>query len=388
MSIYLGNLEVGVTLLNDAKPIGLDEICNHTFASGDVTYNGERIYPYTFARTPITSFTGPNVKRFNNTLDPTTDGNGGTVFYGCTGLTSVTFPELLNLGSAGGSQFQECSSLILTSTSFPKLKSFGSGGYTFYKCTGLVTIDSTVFPSLTTFNAGGYQFAQCTSLTSVNIPNLTTFGGTGHQFDGCTSLVTIDFPKLTSLGNGGYQFQNCKALKNINLPLLNTDPGSYTFSGCTALEHVFLPKFTFGNRQYVFRNCSNLLTAVFPGIGISANTMNGYCFQNCSKLTAIDFGKISAIRGNEFSGCAALNVLVLRHTTMVTLANVSAFTNTPFASGKAGGTIYVPSALIDTYKAGTNWVTILGYGDGEQNHIEAIEDSIYATQYVDGTSIA
>ena len=48
MSIYLGNKQVAVIMPNETKPVGLDEICNHTFISGDVTYDGERIYPYTF----------------------------------------------------------------------------------------------------------------------------------------------------------------------------------------------------------------------------------------------------------------------------------------------------------------------------------------------------
>lgn len=394
MSIYLGNQEVGVTLLNDAAPIGLDEICNHTFVSGDVTYNGERIFAYTFARTPITSFYGPNVKRFNNVADPATDGNGTCVFLGCTSLTSVTFPELLNLGTAGGSQFQDCTSLVLTSTSFPKLTTFGSGGYTFYRCTSLVTIDSTMFPSLTTFNAGGYQFSGCTSLTTVNLSNLTTFGGTGHQFDGCTSLTTVNLPKLTSLGNGGYQFQNCKALTNVNLPLATGAPGNYAFSGCTALEHIFLPKFTLSS-TYSFNGCTKLLTAVFPCSGISAVAMGGNTFRGCSKLTSVDIGNVTQIKANEFYNSTVMNTLVLRRTSMVTLANVSAFTGTPFASGKAGGTLYVPESLIDTYKAGTNWVTIFGYGSGEQNSIKSIESTHedpdapidLTLYYIDGTPI-
>ena len=66
------------------------------------------------------------------------------------------------------------------------------------------------------------------------------------------------------------------------------------------------------------------------------------------------------------------------------LVNINAFTNTPFASGKAGGTLYVPSALVSEYQAATNWSTILGYST---NSIAAIEGSEYENAYADGTSI-
>lgn len=420
MSIYLGNQEVGVSLLTGAEPIGLDEICNHTFASGNVVYNGERIFAYTFARTPITSFYGPNVKRFNNSLDPTADGTSGAcVFFGCTNLTSVTFPELLNIGTSS-SQFAGCSSLVLTSTSFPKLTTFGNSGYTFQNCTSLVTIDSTIFPSLTTFNDGGHHFEGCTSLVSVSFPNVTTLGASGgNQFKNCTALTTISFPKLTTFGNGGYQFSGCSNLTTVDLPNLTTfgntgyqfngcsklttvnlpkltgnTSGGYQFQNCTSLEHIFLPKASLqaGN---CFRGCTKLKTAVFPHVGINATQMSGTDFYNCTSLEAVDI-KTSRVHNNSFQNCSKMNILVLRNTAMATLSNVNAFTNTPFASGKAGGTIYVKESLISTYQANANWKTILNYQSGAQNSIKTIESTHedpdapidLTLYYIDGTPIA
>ena len=52
----------------------------------------------------------------------------------------------------------------------------------------------------------------------------------------------------------------------------------------------------------------------------------------------------------------------------------------------------MPRAQIENYKNATNWSTILSYtkSDGEtlQNQILPIEDSIYETQYADGTLIS
>ena len=64
-----------------------------------------------------------------------------------------------------------------------------------------------------------------------------------------------------------------------------------------------------------------------------------------------------------FNGCTALDVLVLGNvnsTSVPKLVNVNAFTNTPMGgiSGVYSGHIYVPSALIESYKTATNWATL------------------------------
>jgi hypothetical protein len=50
---------------------------------------------------------------------------------------------------------------------------------------------------------------------------------------------------------------------------------------------------------------------------------------------------------------------------MATLYNNEVFTSTPIADGT--GYIYVPAALVDTYKADSNWSVY-------ENQIRAIED--------------
>ena len=111
-------------------------------------------------------------------------------------------------------------------------------------------------------------------------------------------------------------------------------------------------------------------------------------FQNCSALEAVDTNQIDSnngLQGYCFQNCSALKVLILRNANNIAkLGNTNSFTGTPLASGGTGGTIYVPSALISSYQAATNWSTILGYAN---NSIQAIEGSIYENQYADGTPI-
>ena len=88
-----------------------------------------------------------------------------------------------------------------------------------------------------------------------------------------------------------------------------------------------------------------------------------------------------------------MDVLVIRSDTITTLNNISAFNNTPFASGKSGGTLYVPADLISSYQSATNWSTILGYANNSIKSIESthtdpsapIDLTLY---YADGTPIS
>jgi hypothetical protein len=112
----------------------------------------------------------------------------------------------------------------------------------------------------------------------------------------------------------------------------------------------------------------------------SANAFSSF------KGFAVDLGEtLTGIPGYCFSGSNNMNILILRGSTLKGLNNINAFGNTPFASGKAGGTLYVPQALISQYQQATNWSTILGYST---NSIQAIEGSIYETHYADGTVIS
>ena len=141
---------------------------------------------------------------------------------------------------------------------------------------------------------------------------------------------------------------------------------------------------TYSEAQSVFAGCSSLRFAVFPSFG--SRVIESYNFRNCTSLEAVDFANMSRLGGAQvFENDTNLTVLVIRKTDSVpSLLSISQFTNTPFASGKTGGTLYVPNALISSYQSASNWSTILGY---ENNSIQAIEGSYYETHYADGTVI-
>lgn len=112
--------------------------------------------------------------------------------------------------------------------------------------------------------------------------------------------------------------------------------------------------------QYAFRTCTKLTNVNFPSVtstGVGA-------FYGCTTLAKAEFASSVAFGNNTFYNCSALTVLILRNTEAI--SNLTGgLSGTPIASST--GYIYVPSALVDTYKATSGWSS---YAD----QIRAIED--------------
>jgi hypothetical protein len=96
-----------------------------------------------------------------------------STFYGCTGLTSVVFPN--GLESIGREAFYGCSNLV--SMAFPDaLLTIRESA--FRGCSSLVSV---TFPEgLTTI--GKYAFSECNSFVSVTLPASLRYGGSGSAF--------------------------------------------------------------------------------------------------------------------------------------------------------------------------------------------------------------
>ena len=104
--------------------------------------------------------------------------------------------------------------------------------------------------------------------------------------------------------------------------------------------------------QSAFRYCYALTTVDFS----QATSIGEHAFDRCNNLTSANFPAATSIGSGAFSYCSKLTSLILRVTTQVcTLSNTNAFNSTPIKSGT--GYIYVPAALIDSYKTATNWTT-------------------------------
>lgn len=165
-----------------------------------------------------------------------------------------------------------------------------------------------------------------------------------------------------------------------------TDLGDNAISNCSKLVSVFAPK---SNGSTGVASNSKALKTVVIGLDIWANAFNG-----CSALETVDIVNTrngGIVRTSSFNNCTNLNKMILRSSSIVSLANINNFNGTPFASGGSGGTIYIPKVLYDQlgtgtndYQSATNWSSIYGYGTITW---ACIEGSQYETHYADGTLI-
>lgn len=112
---------------------------------------------------------------------------------------------------------------------------------------------------------------------------------------------------------------------------------------------------------YAFQNCSGLTSVSFPNV----TSIGDYAFNAAHKLTKADLPKVTSIGQHGFSAANALEALVLRNAEKVCSLGSDAVSYTKISSGS--GYIYVPAALVDSYKAAANWQN---YAD----QIRAIED--------------
>ena len=85
----------------------------------------------------------------------------------------------------------------------------------------------------------------------------------------------------------------------------------------------------------------------------SATSIGNSAFYDCSSLTTANFPAATSIGSSAFNSCSALKSLLLRGNDVCALSNKNAFSSTKISSGT--GYIYVPSSLIEQYKAATNW---------------------------------
>lgn len=255
------------------------------------------------------------------------------------------------------------------------------------------TVDGLVNHTLTSLEEDGIGIIgdralyNNTALTSVNFPNATSIGE--YAMAGCSALQTALVPKLAT--SGIHAFDNCTSLESISMPQLAT-VSNYMFAGCSALSSVSIPNVTRINK-YAFQNCKDLTSIdlngvtnigdyAFSGSGIGtleitdATSLGTYLCQG-QRTGIVDQHTTVNLASNRFNGANSLCHLILRSTTMCTLTT-NALTGTAIAAGI--GWIYVPTDLVATYKAASNWsnyanqiVDISEYPKALQN--ETISDS-------------
>ena len=301
---------------------------------------------------------------------------GEYAFSGCTALGLTSLPS--NITIISRNTFHSCSSLALQS--LPNGVT-AINPYAFQGCSN-ITLSS--LPSGLT-SLGDYAFYNCKKITISSIPSsITSKLLNSDVFYGCEGITSMTIPSgFTSIGSEF--FRNCSNLASVTLPDTITSISSYAFGACESLLSIECNGAITSMTANAFGagkdNCTMLLqSASFPNMVQTSNLSTVFGnFSNstraCHYLEFVDIGKTAGIAGSSFANCYSLEIIVLRKTTVATLAATSAFTNTPFSGyDNKTGTAYVPSALIASYKTASNWSVL--YNNGTVT-FEAIEGSDY-----------
>ncbi len=251
-------------------------------------------------------------------LVPNTLSSIGTyAFYGCTGLTSMSFPiTLINISAYA---FGNCSALQSFAIDPSNTKFAVVNGVLFDKSmstivqfppakSGVYTIPSSVT------KVGDYSFYTCNLLTNITLPDqLTTIGNVA--FGACTGLTNLVVPNSVS-SIGIYAFFACNKLTNINIPNSIVALGSYAFLNCTALSAFVVDATnpTYSAVDGVLFNKDQTIIKIFPlgklGVYKIPNTVTSIgseaFYQNIT-LSAIDIpSSVTSIEGYAFTGCSNL----------------------------------------------------------------------------------
>lgn len=192
-----------------------------------------------------------------------------------------------------------------------------------------------------------------TEYSSVNVNVPSSGGGDDSEVEKYVSLISdniedFESDRITSVCQ--YTFAYRANLKTVSLPNLKSS-NTRVFTNCDSLVSLSIPNMSGYTYQYMCAYCGALKTADVR----RASYVSSYSFYSCSSLTTLEFNRVGTIATNAFNGCTKLATLILRSTSVVTLSGTSAFTGTKIAG--TGGYIYVPSSLIEDYKAASNWST-------------------------------
>lgn len=258
---------------------------------------------------------------------------GTSAFDSCTGLTSVTIPNSVDVISSYA--FCYCSGL--TSVSIGNSVE-AIGDYAFYLCSSLKSV---IIPNSVTRILSN-AFTGCRNMTSITIGNSVT-QIVPAQFDGCSSLSSIqiaaDNPKYDSRDNcnaiietasntlvlgckstvipnsvseiGTWAFINCSGLTSVTIPNSVTSIGNNAFYNCSGLTSVTWNAESckdFSSEYIPFKKSTNIKTFEF---GNEVKKIPAYLCCNLNSLTSVTIpNSVAKVGSYAFSGCSGLTEII------------------------------------------------------------------------------
>ena len=223
------------------------------------------------------------------------------------------------------------------------------GTYAFDSCYSLASI--TIPDGVTSI--GNHAFNSCYSLSSITIPDSVTSIGT-YAFRYSYSIASITIPNgVTSIVEGTFNY--CYSLSSITIPDSVTSIGFAAFESCYSLASITIPNSVTSISAQTFHNCYSLASITIPD---GVTSIGNHAFNSCYSLSSITIPDgVTSIGTYVFNYCYSVAFYDFTdYTSVPTLADTNAFTNIA-----ADCQIRVPAALVDEWKAATNWSTYANY---------------------------
>lgn len=200
---------------------------------------------------------------------------------------------------------------------------------------------------------GDNAFSGCHSLSSISMPTAINRINS-YAFKNCFHMVSISIPSnVKSISDS--TFSSCYSLSSISIPSALANIDRSAFSGCHSLSFIPLPSDITSIGLTAFSGCDSLTSVSIPS---GVTTINTGVFNNCYSLSDITIpSSLTSIGANAFKNCYAVKYYdFTAYTTIPTLVNIDAFSNIA-----EDCEVKVPAALLDEWKAKTNWSTYAKY---------------------------
>ena len=218
----------------------------------------------------------------------------------------------------------------------------------------------------------------------VSMPNVTNIGVS--CFEGNSRIKKLNLPQATSINHSA-----CKNMDNLRV-LNSPNITSVIERGFEALgvEYLSLPNLKTMSGMYSITQPKRLSCINFPNLETASTViyndygekleylclpklthLDTYSFNNCKALKILDLPSVTSIAkpgsayASPFYNCNSLQAIILRSETLVPAQTIIGTLIPKLTSVPTY--IYVPSTLLEEYKAATNWAAAADY-------IRAIED--------------
>jgi hypothetical protein len=269
-------------------------------------------------------------------------------FYGCTGITSLSFAETSTCTSIGDYAFYEDSG-ISNSITFPdSIKIIGD--YAFYSCSGITGM--TLSKNLE--NIGQCVFKNCSNISGkITIPktlNILSYG----TFWGDSKINEVEFEyfisekeKLGCKTIGQYAFLSNYNLTKLTFPETLETIGSRAFDwGYGSIEKLYIPDSVTTISSGAFSTQSNMKITHWS---TNLTTIGESAFVGCSSITTLpDRTKLITLGESAFYGCISLgktdlnektNIIDYLKGSIITNVGSSCFNSDTYLEGNFEGSI-------------------------------------------------